>query len=588
MAHITIPAIDPIVDYTVGGVSTTVFAVPFPFFENADLVVTVGATVKTLNVDYTVVGAGLDSGRSVTLLTGVTDTTVTIERDIEIKRVTDFPATGPLDINGINTEFDRTIAIVQDQALAVTQAIATVEGAVALFGDITDTTVTTTQFTSRATLILATVSVLTTWVRTAGYATAGDGGGALYKRISTPSPVKAWHVQSADGAYWELAAYPVNVRMLGASPSAAAAANVTAFQTTSDYLDTFNGGTAWVPRGTYNVDGAILPAARVDFVGEGNSTNIVTNSATAHVFDLRNGSCRVAHLKITYGGTKTAGAGIKATAGGSGFIVERVETFGMWNGVEVDSSTDWTVTDSKFLATWNDGVLIYGTADIMQVHNVLVTAPGALGAGGRAGLESTGPGDITVTGNCQFVGTSYGISLVAAGATDTGQSRFSQVLCDHNAIGLIIKPVGASASCSRTTFSQCDFTSATEEGVRLETSGGSRVDDITFDQCNMNFNGVDGLRIVDTGVTNIRVTNCLIAGNAANGVDVAGDVNKVKIIGNVIGAGGSITGNGVNGVLLGAGTGDYITVIHNNLLGNATAITNGASGTNNTLTPNDT
>lgn len=45
------------------------------------------------------------------------------------------------------------------------------------------------------------------WVRTAGYAASGDGGGALYKRaLSEPS--HAGKFQSADGAWWELCSEP--------------------------------------------------------------------------------------------------------------------------------------------------------------------------------------------------------------------------------------------------------------------------------------------------------------------------------------------------------------------------------------------
>lgn len=51
---------------------------------------------------------------------------------------------------------------------------------------------------------------------TSGYTAAGDGGGALWKRISTPSPVEVWHIQSDDGAYWELAEAVVHPEMLGA------------------------------------------------------------------------------------------------------------------------------------------------------------------------------------------------------------------------------------------------------------------------------------------------------------------------------------------------------------------------------------
>lgn len=53
------------------------------------------------------------------------------------------------------------------------------------------------------------------FIRTRGYWTAGDGGGALYKRVAE-EPAHAGKFQSADGAWWELAEFEVSIDMLGA------------------------------------------------------------------------------------------------------------------------------------------------------------------------------------------------------------------------------------------------------------------------------------------------------------------------------------------------------------------------------------
>lgn len=52
-------------------------------------------------------------------------------------------------------------------------------------------------------------------IRTAGYSSVGDGGGALYKRVSS-EPVHAGKVQSVDGAWWELAENHLNPKQFGA------------------------------------------------------------------------------------------------------------------------------------------------------------------------------------------------------------------------------------------------------------------------------------------------------------------------------------------------------------------------------------
>lgn len=54
-----------------------------------------------------------------------------------------------------------------------------------------------------------------TAIRTNGYAIPGDVGAALYKRVAV-EPSHAGKVQSADGAWWELAEDQPNVKMFGA------------------------------------------------------------------------------------------------------------------------------------------------------------------------------------------------------------------------------------------------------------------------------------------------------------------------------------------------------------------------------------
>lgn len=83
------------------------------------------------------------------------------------------------------------------------------------------------------------------FVKTSGYYAQGDLGGALYRRLSSaPSPVKAWHNQSADGAWWELAENEPNIVMFGArsGSSTYAAANVSSINNAISYKSAMGGG----------------------------------------------------------------------------------------------------------------------------------------------------------------------------------------------------------------------------------------------------------------------------------------------------------------------------------------------------------
>jgi acyl-[acyl carrier protein]--UDP-N-acetylglucosamine O-acyltransferase len=111
-----ISATSPRVQYTVGSSSTTTFAYGFPIFQDADLKVFVGSTLKTLTTHYTVTGAGTTSGGNVVMTTGneVTNSDVTIVRDITISRTTDFPTSGSFQVDSLNTELDTITAVQQE------------------------------------------------------------------------------------------------------------------------------------------------------------------------------------------------------------------------------------------------------------------------------------------------------------------------------------------------------------------------------------------------------------------------------------------------------------------------------------------
>ena len=110
---ITISDTTPRDSYTVGGTPQTAFTVNFEFFADADLKVYVDSTLKTLTTDYTVSGAGTSGGGTVTMGTGVSNATVTIIRDMAISRTTDFPVSGAFQIDTLNDELDKQVAMMQ-------------------------------------------------------------------------------------------------------------------------------------------------------------------------------------------------------------------------------------------------------------------------------------------------------------------------------------------------------------------------------------------------------------------------------------------------------------------------------------------
>ena len=116
---ITISNTEPRVQYTATSGQTT-FAVNFEFFDNSDLKVYNGTTLLTYNASpssasqYSVTGAGVSGGGSITLGGGATtDDKITIYRDMDIARSTDFPTSGAFQIDSLNEELDKLTAMVQ-------------------------------------------------------------------------------------------------------------------------------------------------------------------------------------------------------------------------------------------------------------------------------------------------------------------------------------------------------------------------------------------------------------------------------------------------------------------------------------------
>lgn len=105
----------PRIEYSVAqGVTQTTFAVPFEFFDNADLTVYVDGVEKTEGSDYTVIGGDGSTGQVLMSVTGGTGgSTVVLVRDIAIERTTDFTSNA-INRAALNTQLDTIIGMIAD------------------------------------------------------------------------------------------------------------------------------------------------------------------------------------------------------------------------------------------------------------------------------------------------------------------------------------------------------------------------------------------------------------------------------------------------------------------------------------------
>jgi len=106
------------VRYTLAqSVSQSVFAVPFEFFEDADLTVFVDSVVKVEGADYTVSGGGGSTG-NITFLVALVGSTggsiIEIVRRIAVERTTDFLPGADINRAALNQQLDTLTAMIGD------------------------------------------------------------------------------------------------------------------------------------------------------------------------------------------------------------------------------------------------------------------------------------------------------------------------------------------------------------------------------------------------------------------------------------------------------------------------------------------
>jgi hypothetical protein len=202
----------------------------------------------------------------------------------------DVDASAAIALSKLATQGARTFVANSTASTAVPTAIsvATAQGMVG-------------QFDTVSAVNSATIDAGINHIRTSGYNSAGDGGGALYKRISTPSPVKDWHKTSNGGTvYWELAEALPNVLMFGATGNGSTD-DSDAFQDCIDYAAASGRATVIIPgpagSNQYLIKNINIPNG-INVIGYGTYIKTTGLSSVTHVFKLTGFNTRLMGVYI--------------------------------------------------------------------------------------------------------------------------------------------------------------------------------------------------------------------------------------------------------------------------------------------------
>lgn len=305
------------ITYTGDGV-TTAFAVPFYFQANSDIVVylqntTGSATLQIFGTNYGLTGATLSAGGTCTFVTApASGYLISIYRDPPMTQTTSYNNNDPFPAKSHELALDKTATIDQRTRDLVSRSLHLTDGEAStvttlasiatrknkLLGFdlngaiiystgptfINSTATASAIIDSRATASVTTFPLSVSTLRTNGYATAGDGGEAIYTR-GVGTSVGAF--QDGSGVWWNLViSSEINLRALGAGQGSGAAdvAAMTAASTAQGTVEIghVTGIAIRIPAGNYDFSTGqfLFTIDGTRIIGDGIQTTIKFNPAS--------------------------------------------------------------------------------------------------------------------------------------------------------------------------------------------------------------------------------------------------------------------------------------------------------------------
>lgn len=246
--------------------------------------------------------------------------------------------------------------------------------------DIPSATIPTVSFQTRALAIAATIASNVNAIAITGYTTANDGGGGTYNKLaSPPSPIKAWHFQSADGAWWQLTTSGVVPRQVGAACNGTTDDSIPA-QAWVDYSSTFGVQSLGQPCNLNVPTATINLASNTNIQGRKQLTITRSTDVVAQLLQATNAS------KVSVRGlTIVCSCGFSSTTSNS--IVTGTQTFTVPAGLTLSTTAP------------NNNIQIMATSAPVNYLIAQITGYTPIG-GGQATLTIN-----TVSGNAVGSGT---------------------------------------------------------------------------------------------------------------------------------------------------------------------------------------
>jgi YD repeat-containing protein len=218
------------------------------------------------------------------------------------------------------------------------------------------------DYASRSAAILLNIPAPLTYVRTAGYYAAGDGGGALYKRVVS-EPAHSGKFQSADGAWWEI--------VVGGSGANAKAFGAKGDGTTDDTstvqaaITAAAGRPVYMPAGTYvitsnvnyNTSASSVFTPGLRLYGDGTDKTFIDNR-------VANGAC------ITSSSTSSN----KFQLGGyvRDLTIKTTTSPATSHGIDLKAVYQFTISNVHVIGLSGDGMRVTSALGDADASNIVV------------------------------------------------------------------------------------------------------------------------------------------------------------------------------------------------------------------------
>ncbi|WP_202353478.1 hypothetical protein [Mesorhizobium sp. 113-1-2] len=476
---------------------------------------------------------------------------------------------------------------------AATSATNAGNAATAAAGSASSAATSATNAGNSATAAAGSASVAAASAATITYASQAEAeAGAISNKIMSPLQTKqaiqngAFFNRGVTGSLdvkmFDILKERIRVTDFSVDPGNTAANNRLGIQRAISGVSA-NGGLVMLPaKGDLPVDGTTINmAAGAMLEGQGDGSRLIVNNATSNIIDV---AAAWSTIRDVYFGSSVTRSGnsyaVRYLPGGGRAQLEGFHVEGFINGIYVGNTVSVRIRHGRmlnFLANTGVGIRFDAGLDMM-IEDIMMDASAQI----FAGIYITNVGDLRVV-DCQMIHAGQGIYCEVGAGQEVDSLWVQNSLFDNCGRGAYLHANGGKIQRSR--FTDCWFSSAITEGFRAETAASGTIDGLQIDSPHALLSAAHGIYIMDSGVTNWRITNPEVGQNGGAGVKVGANVTTFSIEGGKIGkTGGFASGNTGYGIDLSAGGQDFYQILGVDLRTNtAGAITGHSPGVNKKL-----